>query len=123
MTKLENLIKDLNKANKKLREATRLKPTMIHKDATIQRFEFTFELSWKSIQEYIRDQGFDCKSPKSCFREAARLELISDPQKWFDYLKARNLIAHTYDEKQADKIYRQALKFPKEVAKLLGKLI
>ncbi len=46
MTKLESLIKDLKKANQKLKEATRLKPTEIHKDATLKRFEFTFELAW-----------------------------------------------------------------------------
>lgn len=73
MTKLENLIKDLKKANKSLEEAVSLKPTRIHKDATIQRFEFTFELAWKTLKEYIKDQGFDCKSPKNCFREATKL--------------------------------------------------
>jgi len=45
MTKLENLIKDLNKANKRLKEATSLKPTDIHKDATIQRFELPLSLA------------------------------------------------------------------------------
>ena len=45
MTKLENLIKDLTKANERLKEAIGLEPTRIHKDATIQRFEFTFELA------------------------------------------------------------------------------
>jgi len=122
MTELDNLIKNLKKANQRLKEAIKAKPTRMNKDATIQRFEFTFELSWKTLQEYIRDQGFDCKSPKSCFREAARLELIDDPQRWFDYLRARNLIAHTYNEKLADRIYRKACKFPKELDDLLKKI-
>jgi len=122
MTKLENLIKDLNKANKRLKEATSLKPTDIHKDATIQRFEFTFELSWKFVQEYIRDQGSDCKSPKSCIREGARLDIIKEPKKWFDYLKARNLVAHTYNQKIADNIYCQALKFPEKIDNLLKEI-
>ncbi len=122
MTKLENLIGDLIKANKKLKEAAKLKPTRIHKDATIQRFEFTFELAWKTIKAYVEDQGFECKSPKNCFREAARLDLVKDPEVWFEYLKDRNFIAHTYNEKLADKIYRKAIKFPKEVDKLLTKI-
>jgi nucleotidyltransferase substrate binding protein (TIGR01987 family) len=123
MTKLQSLIKNLKKANQKLKEAVSLEPTRIHKDAVLQRFEFTFELAWKTIQEYIKDQGFDCKSPKSCIREGARLELLKNPEDWFDYLKARNLISHTYNERLADKIYQKAKKFPKEVEELLGKLI
>lgn len=122
MTKLENLIKELKKANQRLKEATKVKPTRMNKDATIQRFEFTFELVWKVIQEYVRDQGFDCNSPKSCIREGARLEIIDNPEIWFEYLKARNLIAHTYNEKMADKIYKKALSFPKEIDKLLNNL-
>ena len=41
MTKLNNLIKNLKKANQRLKEVIELKPTRINKDATIQRFEFT----------------------------------------------------------------------------------
>lgn len=122
MTKLNSLIKDLQKANKRLKEAVKSKPTRMNKDATIQRFEFSFELSWKTIQEYIRDQGFDCKSPKNCFREAAKIDLIKNPEIWFEHLKARNLIAHTYSEALSNRVYRQAVKFPKEIDKLLNEL-
>lgn len=123
MTKLENLIKDLKKANQRLKEATKARPTQMNKDATIQRFEFTFELAWKTIQEYIKDQGFDCKSPKNCIREAARLEIIDNPEGWIEHLKARNLITHTYNEKLANRIYKKALKFSPEVGNLLKKIL
>ena len=122
MNKLENLILDLAKANKALKQATKLSPTRINKDASIQRFEFTFELCWKTMQEYIRDQGFDCKSPKSCVRKAATLDLLKDPENWLEFLQARNLIAHTYNEELADSVYKKAVEFPKEVDKLLKEL-
>jgi len=122
MTKLENLIKSLKKANQRLKEAIKASPTRMHKDATIQRFEFTFELGWKTIQTYIEDQGLECKSPKGCLREGARLEIIENLEEWFKYLKARNLIAHIYNEKMADKIYSQILKFPQLVDNLLNAL-
>ncbi len=122
MTELQNLVKNLRKANKRLKEAARAQSTRMNKDATIQRFEFTFELAWKALQEYIRDQGFDCNSPKSCIREGAKLEIIHNPEDWFEFLKARNLIAHTYNTKLADKVYRKAVKFSKESDILLKKL-
>ncbi|PIX03107.1 nucleotidyltransferase [bacterium (Candidatus Gribaldobacteria) CG_4_8_14_3_um_filter_42_11] len=122
MNKLENLILDLTKANKALKQATRLSSTRINKDASIQRFEFTFELCWKTMQEYIRDQGFDCKSPKSCVRKAASLDLLKNPESWLEFLQARNLIAHTYNEDLADSVYKKAVEFPKEVDKLLKEL-
>lgn len=80
MTKLAKLIQDLKKANQRLKEATRARLTRMNKDATIQRFEFTFELAWKTIQAWVVDQGFECKSPKGCIREAARLEILDNPK-------------------------------------------
>ena len=122
MSKLENLIKNLSEANQRLKEAVAAEPTRMNKDATIQRFEFCFELSWKTIQEYIRDQGFDCKSPKNCIREAARLEIIDNLENWFEFLDKRNLIAHTYNESLANEVYKSAISFPSEIDKLLKKI-
>ena len=122
MTKLNNLIKNLKKANQRLKEVIELKPTRINKDATIQRFEFTFELGWKTMQVYIKDQGLECFGPNNCIREAARIKLIDNPGQWIGFLKARNLIAHTYNEKLADKIYRKACKFPEEIDGLLKRI-
>ncbi len=122
MTKLENLVKNLNKANQRLKEAVKESPTRMNKDATIKRFEFTFELSWKAVQTYVREQGLDYKSPKGCLREAGRLELIEELEKWFEFLDNRNLISHIYNQRTADKVYKKILKFPEEVDKLLKKL-
>lgn len=47
MTKIESIKTDLKNANIKLLEALQADPTELNQDATIQRFEFTFELSWK----------------------------------------------------------------------------
>lgn len=121
-TKLESLIQDLRKASQRLKEAIKTKPTRMNKDATIQRFEFCFELTWKTIQAYIRDQGLDCKSPKSCLREAVRLELIENIKKWFKFLDNRNLIAHIYNEKLADRVYKAAKEFSLEIDDLLKQL-
>lgn len=119
---LKTSIKNLNQALKRLKEAAKLSSTRIHKDATIQRFEFSFELSWKTIKIFLGDQGIECKSPKDCFRKAADFGLIKKPLDWFGYLEARNLIAHTYNEKIANRIYKKAVVFIKVGEDLLSKL-
>ena len=118
---LETIIKDFGQALKRLEEALKLSPTRIHKDATIQRFEFCYELSWKTVKLFLNNQGIECRSPRDCFRRAADYGLIEDPQSWFSYLESRNLIAHTYNEKTADKIYKEIAPFFKSAEKLLEK--
>lgn len=81
--------------------------TAMNRDASIQRFEFSFELAWKAVQEALRDEGADCRSPKSCLREAFRLDWIDDEVRWLAMIDDRNLASHTYDEKFAKVLYRR----------------
>ncbi len=77
-------------------------------DGTIQRFEFTFELAWKTLKVFLEDQGIQCQSPKGCLREAFRLGWIAaeDEEKWLALLQARNMTSHVYNEKMALEIYQ-----------------
>lgn len=120
---INSSIEDLENALKALEEAAKLSPQKrINKDGTIQRFEFCFELSWKTIKIFLDDQGIICKSPKDCFRRAADYGLLRSPEPWFNFLKSRNQVAHTYNEKMADKIYKKAISFVKVGKNLLEKL-
>lgn len=109
--KIQSQIDSLKQATSRLKEATSLEPIRIHKDATIQRFNFCFELGWKLMQSIAQFQGEESYSPRNCIRTAVRLGLIDDPEKWFGYLEARNLTAHLYDEKIADLVYEKAKEF------------
>ena len=122
MTKLQSLLSNLKKANSRLKEAAKARPTRMNKDATIKRFEFTFELSWKTIQEYLRDQGIDSRSPKNSIREGAKIQIIDSPENWFVFLEHRNLASHTYNEMIADRVYEKAVIFPAEVDSLVKKI-
>lgn len=74
-------------------------------DATIQRFEFSFELAWKLIKAYLDYEGIEINSPRSAFREGFKQHLLTDAVPWLDMLEKRNLSTHTYDEKTAYNIY------------------
>ena len=111
MTKLESQIEDLEKAFNRLKEAAGLASTLINQDATIQRFEFTFELAWKIMQTITRENGIDVYGVKNIIREGAKLNLIDQPEIWFDFLKSRNLTVHTYKEEIASAVYKKAKKF------------
>ena len=120
MTKLESQFLDLQKAIKRLKEAAKLPSgVLIHQDATIQRFEFTFELCWKIMQTIVKENIPNIYGPKNVIREAAKLNLIDDPQAWFDFLNKRNLTVHTYKEMIAKEVYHAAKDFIPYVEKLI----
>lgn len=78
------------------------------KDAVIQRFSFCSELAWKSVREYLLDEGYlDLNSPKAVMRQAYAAGLLADDLPWIELLKARNLAAHVYDEATANDIFTQ----------------
>ena len=78
----------------------------IQRAASIQAFEFCFELSWKYLKSLVEEDGRLVSSPKAAFREAAQLGYIDNPEDWFEFLTARNLTVHTYIESIADDIYK-----------------
>ena len=64
----------------------------------IQCFEYTFELAWKTMKDYLEAEGFDVKSPRQTLMTAFQTGLITEGHIWIDALQKRNLMAHTYDE-------------------------
>jgi len=75
----------------------------------IQCFEYTFELAWKTIKDYLEEQGFEVNTPRMAIQTAFQVQIIKDGHKWIDALEKRNLMAHTYDEnlaKEAEHLIR-----------------
>ena len=81
----------------------------LYRDGLIQRFEFTVELSWKSLKEYLEDQGFvlAAASPRAVLKDAYAAGVIQDAERWNRILTARNITSHVYDEKTADGVAAQ----------------
>lgn len=89
------------------------------RDSCIQRFQFCVELSWKVSIKII---GLSTKSPNVAIRDMAQNNLIDSPDKWFDFLTARNKTSHTYNENIAQQVYNETLKLIPELDQLLRRL-
>jgi nucleotidyltransferase substrate binding protein (TIGR01987 family) len=86
------------------------KPSEIERDAAIQRFEYTFEITWKAAQAYLADQGMmEIGSPKGVIRASFKVDMFNDEtaQKLMGMVDDRNLTAHTYREEFAIQLYKR----------------
>lgn len=82
----------------------------IVKDAAIQRFEFTFEASWKAAKQYLYDvEGLDIGSPKGVVRSCREVGILSDVETVLalKMVDDRNLTVHTYNEELSLEIFQQ----------------
>lgn len=81
----------------------------LYRDGLIQRFEFTVELAWKSLKEYLEDQGavLGIASPRGVLKEAYAAGVITDAETWNRIIEARNITSHVYDEKTAQTVADQ----------------
>ncbi len=78
----------------------------LEKDGLIQCFEFTFDLAWKVMQDYLTYFGYkDIKGPRSVITQMAQDE-VPDPFIWDDILLAQNELSHTYDEQKSRSYFR-----------------
>ncbi|MDO8445722.1 MAG: nucleotidyltransferase substrate binding protein [Deltaproteobacteria bacterium] len=75
------------------------------RDSAIQRFEFTFELAWKTLKAFLEEQGITVYSPRDSFKGAFQTGLIDEEPTWLETIELRNLTTHTYNESTAEAIY------------------
>ena len=106
----------------RLDEALARPEDAIVRDASIQRFEFTFEMAWKALQRYALVEGLECVSPRDCFRAGFRLGLIDRDPRWMAMVEDRNRAAHTYDEQSANAVYRTLPAYGQLLRALLERL-
>ena len=71
----------------------------LEKEGVVQRFEYTFELAWKTLKDYLDYSGvtYDQITPRAVIKQAFAARIIKDGQAWIDMLEQRNLMSHTYD--------------------------
>ena len=125
MKRFEERKEDLKKATNKLNEALKEEVTDLEIDGILHRFEFTFELAWKTMKDCLEDQGIVGKigSPREIIKEAFAAGLIENGEIWMDMMISRNELSHLYDDEASREIFDDIKeKYILEINKLVKKL-
>ncbi len=82
----------------------------LEKQGLIQAFEFTQEMSWKVLQDYLKHQGIkEIVGSRDAFRLAFQNQLISNGELWLDTILTRNQTSHLYDESILEEVFEKVV--------------
>ena len=96
---------------------------LLLRDGVIQRFEFCFELAWKTLRRYLQVHGLDRidhLTNRELFRLGQEQAVIRNAETWFVFLRHRNLTSHVYNEAVAETVFSSAAPLLEEVRHLLA---
>ena len=97
----------LERATGRFEDALKQPKNEFTRDAAIQRFEFTFELAWRTMKDYLSYMGVEARSPRDCIRGTFTSGLIKEDIRWLAMIELRNLTSHTYEEAMAERIWNE----------------
>ena len=101
-------IKALSTLRKAVDLSNQRELTDLEKQGMIQGFEFTHELCWKTMKDFIIERGNEqLFGSKDATRAAFNLGLIHNGENWMKMIESRNLSSHTYNNEIADGIVDQ----------------
>jgi nucleotidyltransferase substrate binding protein (TIGR01987 family) len=82
----------------------------LEKQGLIKAFEYTYELAWNTLKDYLEFQGqTDIYGSRDTTRKAFQLGLVENGESWMDMLKSRNITSHTYNIEVAEEICQAVL--------------
>lgn len=114
MRSVEFKYMNLVKAYNKLKEVSELYDgsNEIIRDSLIQRFEFTYELTHKTLREFMKYLGvtLDNSFPRTIFKKAYVNNLISSEETWINLLEDRSCTSHIYNENLASEVAERIVK-------------
>jgi nucleotidyltransferase substrate binding protein (TIGR01987 family) len=96
-------LQNFDRAFMLLRSALDSKPldafNELEREGLIQRFEYTYELAWKTLRDYLEENGITVNpvTPRNVIKEAFAAKIVTDGQAWIDMMLDRNRLSHTYD--------------------------
>jgi nucleotidyltransferase substrate binding protein (TIGR01987 family) len=97
------------------------------RDGAIQRFEYSYELAWKSLKRMLEAEAaspeeIDPLSYRDLIRLGVERGIIEDPSEWFAFREKRNISSHIYDSAKGAEVYSSALAFAPAARRMLEKL-
>jgi nucleotidyltransferase substrate binding protein (TIGR01987 family) len=108
--RFDNYLKALATLSDAARLAGERELTPLEEQGVVQAFEFTHELAWNVLKDYLEYQGVrDIVGSRGAVREAFRNGLIEDGETWMAMIRDRNLSSHTYDQETAREIVGRIL--------------
>ncbi len=122
MKRFEERKQDLINATNRLKEALQEEQNNITIDGTLHRYEFTFELAWKTLKDYLEYLGIPSEtgSPRDIIKESFAHNIIKNGDVWIKMMLARNSLSHLYDEESSRQIYENIKnEYIKEIEKLV----
>ena len=82
----------------------------LEQQGLIQGFEFTHELAWNVLKDYLEESGvYGVIGSKGATREAFKNGLLTDGESWMEMIKSRNLSSHTYNQETAEEVVTNIL--------------
>ena len=95
----------------------------IYTMALVQAFEIAFELTWKTIKDYLEYSGIKTDTPREAIKSAFSNNLIEDGKIWILMMEARNKTSHTYNQSFAKELANEILnEYTKQLHNLSEKL-
>jgi len=102
------------------KEALLEHPSQLERDGAIQRFEYCFDLSWKTLKRFLEKRGLmNLNSPRSVFAAAFAENIIDDEVVWSNILLKRNASVHTYNQALAENLFALLPEYYEAMQKLI----
>lgn len=108
--RLENFNKQLNFCINICKLCQESSDSILTRPALINTYELTFELAWKVLKDYLKDEkGIEVLSPKESIKKAYDQAIIVNQDLWIEMLEARNSATHEYSEDKVELIYKNII--------------
>lgn len=80
----------------------------LEKEGAVERFEYCFELAWKTVKDYLEHSGvvFTALTPRQVLKDAYAAKILQEGQVWIEVLDHRNLLSHNDDEARFEEVVR-----------------
>ncbi len=103
--RLNNYEKALSQLTDAVDLSQRRELSDLEKQGLIQVFEFTHELAWNTLKDFLEHKGqAELYGSRDATRKAFELEIIEDGDSWMQMIQNRNRSSHTYNQKVMQEI-------------------